>query len=62
MKSFDLASHLLDETGVVTVHGSGFGKYGEGFLRICYAMSIEVIEEALQRLDTYLPRLLKTRN
>lgn len=62
MKSFELASRLLDETGVVTVHGSGFGKFGEGFLRICYAMSVEVIEEALQRLDTYLPRLLKTRN
>jgi aspartate/methionine/tyrosine aminotransferase len=59
LKSFELATKLLDETGVVTVHGSGFGKFGEGFLRICYAMSVEVIEEALQRLDTYLPRILR---
>lgn len=62
LKSFELATRLLDETGVVAVHGSGFGKFGEGFLRICYAMSIEVIEEALQRLDTYLPRLLRASN
>jgi aspartate/methionine/tyrosine aminotransferase len=57
--SWDLAVKLLEDTGVVTVHGSAFGKYGEGFLRICYAMSNEVIEEAIQRLDSYLPRLLK---
>ncbi|UCH04058.1 MAG: pyridoxal phosphate-dependent aminotransferase [Candidatus Thorarchaeota archaeon] len=57
--SWDLAVKLLEDTGVVTVHGSAFGKYGEGFLRICYAMSNEVIEEAIQRLDSYLPNLLK---
>ncbi|MHA2003722.1 MAG: pyridoxal phosphate-dependent aminotransferase [Candidatus Thorarchaeota archaeon] len=59
MKSWDLAVKLVDDTGVVTVHGSAFGKYGEGFLRICYAMSNETIEEAIQRLDTYLPKLLR---
>ncbi len=59
LKSFDLAKKLLDDIGVVTVHGSGFGQYGEGFLRLCYAVSTERIESALQRLDTYLPKLLK---
>ncbi|MFQ5831683.1 MAG: pyridoxal phosphate-dependent aminotransferase [Candidatus Thorarchaeota archaeon] len=59
LASWDLAIRLLEETGVVTVHGSAFGKYGEGFLRICYAMSTEVIEEAIQRLDSYVPKLLK---
>ena len=59
MKSWDLAVKLVEDTGVVTVHGSAFGKYGEGFLRICYAMSNEVIEEAIQRLDSYLPKLMK---
>jgi aminotransferase len=58
MKSYDLAVKLIGETGVVTVHGSAFGQYGEGFLRICYAMSNETIEDAIQRLDTYLPKLL----
>ncbi len=59
ISSWDLAIKLLEETGVVTVHGSAFGKFGEGFLRICYAMSTEVIEEAIQRLDSYLPKLLQ---
>lgn len=59
MKSWDLAVKLVEDTGVVTVHGSAFGHYGEGFLRICYAMSNETIEDAVQRLDTYLPKLLR---
>jgi aspartate/methionine/tyrosine aminotransferase len=59
LKSWDLAVKLVEDTGVVTVHGSAFGHYGEGFLRICYAMSTETIEEAIQRLDTYLPKLLR---
>ncbi len=58
MKSWVLAVKLVEDTGVVTVHGSAFGHYGEGFLRICYAMSNETIEDAIQRLDTYLPKLL----
>ncbi|MHA2142257.1 MAG: pyridoxal phosphate-dependent aminotransferase [Candidatus Thorarchaeota archaeon] len=59
IKSYNLAVKLVEETGVVTVHGSAFGHYGEGFLRICYAMSNEIIEDAIQRLDTYLPKLLR---
>lgn len=59
MKSYDLVLKILEETSVVTVHGSAFGKFGEGFLRLCYAVSTERIEEALSRLDSYLPKLLK---
>ena len=59
MKSYDLVLKILDETGVVTVHGSAFGEHGEGFLRLCYAVSTERIEEALSRLDRFLPTLLK---
>ncbi|MEM4735320.1 MAG: pyridoxal phosphate-dependent aminotransferase [Candidatus Thorarchaeota archaeon] len=59
MKSYDLAVEILKQTGVVLVHGSGFGSYGEGFVRLCYAVSTEVIEEAISRLDAFLPRLLR---
>jgi aspartate/methionine/tyrosine aminotransferase len=59
IKSYDLVLKILKETSVVTVHGSAFGKFGEGFLRLCYAVSTERIEDALSRLDTYLPKLLK---
>lgn len=58
VKSYDLVHQILKETSVATVHGSAFGKFGEGFLRLCYAVSTEIIEEALSRLDSYLPKLL----
>jgi aminotransferase len=56
--SYDLVLRILKDTNVVTVHGSAFGKFGEGFLRLCYAVSTQRIEEALSRLDNYLPKLL----
>lgn len=58
MKSYDLVLKIMKETNVVTVHGSAFGEYGEGFIRLCYAVSTERINEALSILDTYLPKLL----
>ncbi|MFX1604958.1 MAG: pyridoxal phosphate-dependent aminotransferase [Promethearchaeota archaeon] len=58
IKSYDLVYKLLNETNVVVVHGTAFGQYGEGFLRLCYAVSTERITEALSRLDSYLPKLL----
>ncbi len=58
VKSYDLVHKILNETNVVTIHGTAFGKYGEGFLRLCYAVSTERINEALSRLDSYLPKLL----
>ncbi|MFW9890800.1 MAG: pyridoxal phosphate-dependent aminotransferase [Candidatus Thorarchaeota archaeon] len=61
IKSYDLVHRILKETNVVTVHGSAFGSFGEGFLRLCYAVSTKRIEEALSRLDSYLPKLLKIR-
>ena len=59
IKSYDLVYKILNATNVVTIHGSAFGKYGEGFLRLCYAVSTERINEALSRLDGYLPKLLR---
>jgi aspartate/methionine/tyrosine aminotransferase len=59
MKSYDLVHKLLEEAGVVTIHGTAFGQYGEGFIRLCYAVSTERINEALSILDGYLPKLLK---
>jgi aspartate/methionine/tyrosine aminotransferase len=58
VKSYDLVNQILKETSVVTVHGTAFGQFGEGFLRLCYAVSTERINEALSRLDSYLPKLL----
>ncbi|TFH09345.1 MAG: pyridoxal phosphate-dependent aminotransferase [Candidatus Thorarchaeota archaeon] len=60
MKSYDLVLKIMKETNVVTVHGSAFGEFGEGFIRLCYAVSTERINEAISRLDSFLPNLLKT--
>src|SRR4051794_24913716 len=42
-----LADRLLDEAGVAVLAGTAFGTYGEGYLRLSYANSLENIEEAL---------------
>lgn len=48
-KSRELADLLLTEGGVATLAGPSFGVYGEGYLRLSYANSIEAIEKALTR-------------
>lgn len=51
MPSFDFAYYLLDHGKVSTVPGSGFGEYGEGYLRMSYATSLENLEKAMNRLE-----------
>ena len=48
---FDL---LLEEAGVVTTPGAGFGKCGEGHIRISAFNSRENVEEALKRISRVL--------
>jgi aspartate aminotransferase len=45
-----LAHRLLEEKGVACLAGTCFGKYGNGFLRLSYANSIENIGRALERI------------
>lgn len=45
---FDL---LLNEAGVVCTPGSGFGKCGEGFIRISAFNNYEKVERALERIS-----------
>jgi aminotransferase len=49
-----MALHLLKKAKVVTVPGSGFGKAGEGHLRISYSVSYEQVEDAMKRIRMYL--------
>jgi aspartate/methionine/tyrosine aminotransferase len=44
------ANLLLDEYGVATLAGTAFGRYGDGYLRLSYANSIENIQKALERI------------
>lgn len=45
-----LAHRLLEEKGVACLAGTCFGKYGDGFLRLSYANSVENIAKALERI------------
>jgi len=53
-KSKELELKLLDEAGVASIAGTSFGKFGEGYIRISYANSIENIGEAMQRIGKWL--------
>lgn len=52
MSSEEFAGSLLKDTHVITVPGSAFGSYGEGYIRISYAAAYEQLEEALDRIGT----------
>jgi len=54
MGSQELANRLLDEAGVATLSGTSFGAWGEGYLRLSYANSIENIQKALSRIERFL--------
>ena len=45
-----IALYLLEKARVVTVPGSGFGKAGEGHLRISYSVSYEQVKEGMKRI------------
>ena len=47
-----LGDHLLYNAGVAVLPGTSFGKYGEGYLRLSFANSIENIKKALDRIST----------
>jgi aspartate/methionine/tyrosine aminotransferase len=51
----DFVIDLLRNTGVLTVHGSGFGRqYGFEHFRIVYLPPVEVLEEAMDRLEKFM--------
>jgi len=51
-----LAQYLLNEARVATAPGSGFGKAGEGHLRISYSVSYEQLKEGIERIKRSLER------
>lgn len=48
--SDELANLILEKADVALLPGTSFGGYGEGYLRISYANSLENIEKALERI------------
>lgn len=50
MSSFDFSLDLVKEAGVAVVPGDAFSAYGEGFVRLSYAYSMETLEKALDQI------------
>ncbi len=51
--SMDFAERML-EVGIVVTPGVGFGKYGEGYIRLALTQPVKRIEEALERMRKVL--------
>jgi aspartate/methionine/tyrosine aminotransferase len=50
----ELARRCLEEAGVAVLAGTAFGEYGEGYLRLSYANSVENIEKAVGQIGAML--------
>ncbi|HKJ26952.1 MAG TPA: pyridoxal phosphate-dependent aminotransferase [Anaerolineales bacterium] len=57
ISSDELADYILEEAGVAVLPGTSFGEYGEGYLRLCFANSLENIELALEQIAAALAKL-----
>ena len=55
--SDDVAKFLLEKGKVALLSGTSFGKYGEGYLRISYANSLQNIKRGVIILKDLLPRM-----
>lgn len=54
LTSDEFCEKLLIQEKVLAVPGTAFGDCGEGFIRTCYASSMENIMEALKRIERFL--------
>ncbi|QOY35700.1 aminotransferase A [Anaerobacillus isosaccharinicus] len=53
----EFAIRLLEEGKVACVPGSAFSGYGEGYLRLSYAYSMEILEEGCNRFERFIATL-----
>jgi len=56
-KSSQEVANLMLDGGVAVLPGSAFGSYGEGYLRVVFANSVENIKRALERMEKVLKEL-----
>ncbi|MCQ2009845.1 MAG: aminotransferase A [Sporolactobacillus sp.] len=56
LSSEDFALQLLDKERLAAVPGSAFSSYGEGYLRLSYAYSMDVLKDGLDRLERFVAR------
>jgi len=54
LSSKALADRLLEDAGVACLSGASFGEFGEGYLRLSVANSMENLERALERIESWV--------
>lgn len=54
MTSDEFCEKLLMEEKVLAVPGNAFGECGEGFIRACYAASMDDLIEAIKRINRFI--------
>jgi len=54
MSSELFANYLLDNCGIAVLPGNNFGSSGEGYIRLSYTISFELIVEAIEKMKTAL--------
>ncbi|MDP6576968.1 MAG: pyridoxal phosphate-dependent aminotransferase [Dehalococcoidales bacterium] len=52
-----VANFLLNEAGVATLAGADFGMYGEGYIRLSYATSLENLKKGLDRIKAAVVKI-----
>lgn len=57
MTSDEFATELLRAQKVAVVPGTAFGSSGEGFIRISYAYSLDVLKKAMDRIERFITDL-----
>lgn len=57
LSSEEFAERLLRAQKVACIPGNAFGESGEGYLRLCYASSMENLKISLDRIDRFLQTL-----
>jgi len=57
LSSTEFCEQLLLTEEVAVIPGNAFGSCGEGFVRICYASSMEKIDIALERMEKFVDKI-----
>ncbi|MBF7051265.1 MULTISPECIES: pyridoxal phosphate-dependent aminotransferase [Streptococcus] len=52
--SFAFLKDFAQKKAVAFIPGAAFGQYGEGYVRLSYAASMDTIKEAMKRLEEYM--------
>ena len=60
LSSMEFALRLIREKKVAVVPGTAFGACGEGYVRACYATSMDGIQEATARIGEFVKELNKS--